>query len=245
MAEKTEQTKGELSYLQRKQLKETLFSTSEGRLLLAGIALAFVYTFWLGIKLLFSPDESQILVGMTATHIMFGRAAGMAFGYSLALKHSTVIPVCIIIETIFVLIFYPLFVFSWRHLLVIKVLKNTFDRIRKAADARKGLVQRYGIIGLFVFVWFPFWMTGPVVGCVIGFLLGLRTWVNLAAVLAGTYTAIFGWALLLKQFHESVASYSSYAAMILMALLVIIIIVGYQLQRTLHEKKNKTYTKHD
>jgi hypothetical protein len=99
------------------------------------------------------------------------------------------------------------------------------------------MVRRYGIIGLFAFVWFPFWMTGPVIGCVIGFLLGLRVWLNMTVVLAGTYVAIFGWAFFLRQFHDRVASYSSYAAMVLMALLVIIIIIGHLLHRTIHENK--------
>ena len=240
MGKKTEQPASELNSEQRNQLKVTLLRSSEGRLLLIGVALAFMYTFWLGIKLLFSPEESQVLVGMTATEIMFGRAAAMAFGYSQELEPITVIPICIIIETILVLIFYPLFVFSWRHLLVIKWLKNIFERIHKAAETHKDKVQRYGIIGLFVFVWFPFWMTGPVVGCVIGFLLGLRVWLNITVVLTGTYAAIFGWAFFLRQFHDRVASYSPYAAMVLMALLVIIIIVVHLLHRTLHENKNKT-----
>ena len=239
MPEKTEPEE-KLNSQQKNQLKATLLTSSEGRLLLIGAALAFIYIFWLGLKLLFSPEESQLLIGMTATEIMFGRAAAMAFGYSLDLRHSTVIPICIIIETILVLIFYPLFVFSWRHLLVVNWLKNIFERTQRAADAHKDKVQKYGIIGLFVFVWFPFWMTGPVVGSVIGFLLGLRVWLNMVVVLVGTYAAIVGWAFFLRQLHEQVASYSPYAAMIFMALLVIIIIVGHLLHRTLHENKNKT-----
>jgi uncharacterized membrane protein len=239
MEEKTAQAESESKAEQREQLKATLLTSPEGRLLLGGVGLAFIYTFWLGVRLLLSPDESQVLVGMTATQIMFGRAAGMAFGYSLGLGHKVVIPICIILETIMVLVLYPLFVFSWRHLLVIKGLKKIFERMQKAAEARKGMVRKYGIIGLFVFVWFPFWMTGPVVGCVIGFLLGLRVWVNMTVVLSGTFAAIFGWGFFLRQFHESVASYSSYAAMVLMALLVIIIIVGHFLHRTLRENKDK------
>ena len=240
MPDKTEKPAGELNSERRNRLKVTLLNSSEGRLLLFGVALAFVYTFWLGVKVLLSPEKSQVLIGMTATHIMFGRAAGMAFGFSQKLEPITVIPICIIIETILVLIFYPLFVFSWRHLLVTNWLKNIFERIHKAAETHKGKIQRYGIIGLFVFVWFPFWMTGPVVGCVIGFLLGLRVWLNITVVLTGTCAAIFGWAFFLHQFHDRVASYSSYAAMVLMALLVIIIILGHLLLRTFHENKNKT-----
>ncbi len=240
MGKKTEQPASKLNSEQRNQLKATLLRSSEGRILLLGVALAFMYTIWLGIKLLYSPEGSQVLIGMTAIDIVFGRAAAMAFGYSQELEPITVIPICIIIETILVLIFYPLFVFSWRHLLVINWLKNIFQRAHKAAEAHKDKVQRYGVIGLFIFVWFPFWMTGPVVGCVIGFLLGLRVWLNITVVLTGTYVAIFGWAFFLRQIHDHVASYSSYAAMVLMALLVIIIIVGHLLHRTLHRYKNKT-----
>jgi uncharacterized membrane protein len=201
--------------------------------------LILIYSFWLGIKLLLSPDESQLLIGLTAIELTFGRGLAMTFGYTEGLGHSTVIPICIIIETIYVLILYPLFVFSWRRLLVINWLKKTFERTQRAAETHKDKVQKYGVIGLFVFVWFPFWMTGPVVGSVIGFLLGLRLWINMAAVLAGTYAAIIGWAFVLRQFHKQVASYSSYAAMVLMALLVFVIIIVHLLYRAFHENKNK------
>ena len=240
MGDEREQPTNELNSQQSNQLKATLLTSSEGRLLLTGVAMAFIYAFWLGIRLTFSLEESQALIGMTATGIIFGRAAGMAFGYSLGLGHSAVITISMVIETILVLVIYPLFVFSWRRLLVINWLKNIFERIDKAAQAHKGKVQRYGIVGLFVFVFFPFWMTGPVVGCVIGYLLGLRLWVNISAVLVGTYVAIFSWAFLLHQVHYRVASYGSYTATILMFLIVVIIIVGHLLHRILHQNKDKT-----
>ena len=240
MAANTEQPADELGSQEPKRFRATLLTSPEGRILLAGVVLAFVYIFWLGFKLLLSPEESQVLIGMTAIDIVLGRAFCMWFGYSLGLGHRTVIPICIIVEVILVLIFYPLFVFSWRHLLVINWLKNTFERIRKSAEIHKDKVQRYGVVGLFVFVWLPFWMTGPVVGCVIGFLLGLRVWLNVTVVLAGTCVAILGWAFFLRQFHDRVASYSSSAAMVLTALLVVVIIVGHLRHRTLHENKDKS-----
>jgi len=240
MEENVRQTESELNSQQNNRLKSTLLASPEGCLLLIGIALAFIYTFWLGIKLLISPDESQVLVGLTAIELTFGRGGAMTFGYHFDLGLGTVIPICIIIETIYVLILYPLFVFSWRRLLVINWLKKTFERTRRAAETHKDKVQKYGVIGLFVFVWFPFWMTGPVVGSVIGFLLGLKLWLNMTVVLAGTYTAIFGWAFILRKLHEQVASYSSYAAMVIIALLIFIFIVGHLLYKTFHENKNET-----
>jgi uncharacterized membrane protein len=239
MVENTEQpTEGANSH-QPERLRRTLLTSSEGRVLLAGVALAFAYIFWLGVKLLVSPDDFQILTGMTAMDIMFGRAAAMAFGYSLYLEHRVVIPICMVVETILVLLVYPLFVFSWQHLLVVKGLKKVFERIRRSAEAHKDKVQKYGIIGLFAFVWFPFWMTGPVVGCVIGFLLGLPAWINMTVVLSGTYLAILAWGLFLSRFRDGVGAYSSQAAMVLMILLIVIIVVGSLLHGTLHENKHK------
>jgi len=237
IAAETEQRAEDQNSRPPERLRGTLLTSSEGRVLLAGVLLSSAYILWLGVKLLVSPDEFQELIGMTAIDIMFGRAAAMAYGYSQRLGHAKVIPICMIVETILVLIVYPLFVFSWRHLLVVKSLKKTFERIRQSAEAHKDKVRRYGIIGLFAFVWFPFWMTGPVVGCVIGFLLGLRVWINIPVVLSGTYLAILVWGLFLNRF----AAYSSQAAMVLMVFLIVIIIAGSLLHGTLREnrKNNK------
>jgi uncharacterized membrane protein len=217
----------------------TLLASPEGRLLAMGVTLAFGYTVWLGFKLMLSPEDSQYLTGMTATTLVFGRAAGLAFGYSVGLGHGAVIPIAMIVETVHVLVFYPLFVFSWRHLLVIKSLKNVFERIHKNAETHKAKIQRYGIIGLFAFVWFPFWMTGPVVGSVIGFLLGLPVWLNIAVVLLGTYVAILAWAFFLREVHERVASYDPYAAMVLVVLLIVVVLVGHLLRKSLKETKHR------
>jgi uncharacterized membrane protein len=145
----------------------------------------------------------------------------------------------IILETILVLLFYPLFVFSWRHLLAFKWLDKSFGRIHRAAEAHKDKIQRYGIVGLFVFVWLPFWMTGPAVGCVIGYMLGLRAWVNMTVVLSGTYVAIFGWAFLLKKFHEQAKSYGSYAGLIVIIVAVVIIGATHRIRQWRREKKSK------
>jgi len=211
----------------------------EGRILLLGVALAVALLLWLAAEFFLSPEQSQLLMGTTATAAVFGRAAGLAFGYSMGLSYRTVIPICMIVETVMVLLFYPLFVFSWRHLLVFKRLKNVFERIHEAAEAHKDKVQKYGIIGLFAFVWFPFWMTGPVVGCVIGFLLGLRAWVTMVVVLAGTYVAIFAWALFLREVHDRVAAYSSHAAAIVMIVLIVAIVLVHFLHRACRANRNR------
>jgi uncharacterized membrane protein len=241
MQEKTQQQEYDENGSKKKNhLKQTLLTSPEGRILLIGVALAAMYVLWLVIKLINSPEHFNKLIGMTGFDIMFGRAAAMIFGYSQGLGHATVIPVCIIIETILVLLFYPLFVFSWRRLLVIKWLRNTFERVHRTAEAHKAKVQKYGTIGLFVFVWLPFWMTGPVVGCVIGFLLGLKARLNIPVVVGGTSVAIFGWAFFTRRIHDRITAYSSYAAIVILILLIVIIVVGNLLLRTLQKNKRRS-----
>ena len=201
-------------------LRGVVLTSSEGHLLLAGIAGAFIYSIWLGVQLVVSPAGFQTLIGLTATEVVFGRIACMAFGYSLGMGSVEVILLCMVLETILVLVFYPLFVFIWQHLLVIRWLKRLSDRIRTAAENHKGTVHKYGIIGLFAFVWLPFWMTGPVVGCMIGYLLRFRVWVNITTVLAGTYVAILGWAFLMAQVRQQTTSYSSYSIVVLAVIVV-------------------------
>lgn len=228
----------ELETQRKEPLRETLLGSQEGRLLLLGALVALAHVCWLMTKVLVAPEEAQALIGVTVASVLGGRAAGLVSGYSFGLGNGTVIPIVIVVETVFVLVLYPLFVFSWRHLLVVRWLKGTLDRIHRAAETHQGKIQRYGIIGLFAFVWMPFWMTGPVVGAVIGFLLGLKIWVNLPVVLIGTCTAIVSWAFFLRHVHGRMASYSAYAPILLLVGLVVLLVIGHWLHRTLRNRRN-------
>jgi uncharacterized membrane protein len=81
-------------------------------------------------------------------------------------------------------------------------------------------VARYGIVGLLLFVWFPFYMTGPLVGAVIGYFLGLRVWVNLTVVTVGTILAVISWVLLFEKLHAAAAGLSSVLPLLIVAVLV-------------------------
>ncbi len=216
------------------------FDTTEGRILIFGLILLLLYAIYLAASYFISPNTFQVYVGMTATHILFGRAAGMSFGYSLDFGHLIVIPINLAIEIIMVMLIYPLFVLAWRNLLVFKALNNFMRQIEAAAEANEAKIKRYGIPGLLLFVCIPFWMTGPVIGSVIGFFLGLRPWVNMFVVLFGTMIASLGWALLLKELHDRVADISPFAPMILVLIIITIAVAGYLLEKhKLHKNNHK------
>lgn len=213
-----------------------LLSTPEGRILVTGGVLSLASILLLAVQSLINPQMSRIFVMMILTSIFFGRAAGLTVGYSLGLDHGVVVPLIMFVETVLVLLFYPLFVFSCQRLLIIPQLKHLIDRTAKAAESYSARIRRYGMISLFVFVWSPFWMTGPVVGCAIGYLLGIRPLYNLSIVLVGTYMAISCWAFFLQELQEQIAGYSPYGPFILIVLVVLVIIIGRILHNAHHKK---------
>ena len=203
-------------------MHETLFASTEGRLLGIGLALTGLMLLGFGIGWHLFPDSVLPYAIMTGLNLIIGREAGMSFGYASGFDHAHVIPLNIVIETIQVLVIYPLFVLSTRQLIRLRTLQPFITRIHHAAQTRGGRVRKFGIAGLFVFVFAPFWMTGPVVGAIIGFLIGLRPWVNLVVVLGSTYVAIGVWALLLNELNVWAATFNRFAPFALFLAIVLI-----------------------
>jgi uncharacterized membrane protein len=203
-------------------MRETLFASPEGRMLGLGLALTGLMLLAFGIGWHLYPDRILPYAIMTGLNLIIGREAGMSYGYASGLGHAQVVPLNIVIETIQVLVIYPLFVQSTRHLIKLRTLEPFITRIHHAALSGGGVVRKFGIAGLFVFVFAPFWMTGPVVGAIIGFLIGLRPWVNLVVVLVSTYIAIGAWALLLNELNDWASTVNQFAPYALFVAIVLI-----------------------
>jgi uncharacterized membrane protein len=204
----------------------TLLATPEGRMLCVGLALTGLMLLAFGIGWHLFPDRVLPYAVMTGLNLIIGREAGMSFGYASGFGHGQVVPLNMLIETIQVLVIYPLFVLSTRQLIRWPALQPFIARVDRAARSGGGVVRHFGIAGLFVFVFAPFWMTGPVVGAIIGFLIGLRPWVNLVVVLAATYVAIGAWGLLLNELNawagevNRFAPYALFVAIVLIAVAI-------------------------
>jgi uncharacterized membrane protein len=161
----------------------------------------------------------------------------MSYGYAHGISHWIVVVANMLIETFMVLLCYALFVFSYKKLFVIKPLEDIIERTQRAAKARQATIRKYGIPGLLIFVWIPFWGTGPVVGAIIGFLIGLSPWVNLATVLAGTYVAILCWGTFLKGLTDYLGNIGPSVALAF-AGTIIIIAVAVHLRYALFDHTN-------
>ena len=184
----------------------------EVRILAFGLFLMLLTVVALGIGWLVNPELAARFAAMTGLNLTVGRAAGMSFGYASGLHHPSVITSSVLVETIQVLVIYPLFVLSWKSLVDERRMQRLLVGVRRSAEASQSRVARYGMIGLFAFVFLPFWMTGPVVGSVIGFLIGLKARHNLPIVLSATYAAVVIWAVFFERMNGWLAAYGRYAA---------------------------------
>ncbi|MFZ9061947.1 MAG: small multi-drug export protein [Steroidobacteraceae bacterium] len=195
-------------------------------ILLVGLVGTLLLAVSIGMAWLVAPDLAFTYIVMAGLNLSIGRAAGMSFGYASGLGHEQVIPINMLIETVQVIVVYPLFALTWTHLIDTPRWNALMGRMRAAATQHQGRVQRYGIVGLFFFVFTPFWMTGPVVGAIIGFLIGLRPWVNLGVVLGATYIAIGVWALLLNELNRWLGAYNQLAPFALVMALILLALSG-------------------
>ena len=161
---------------------------------------------------------------MTITNFFFGRAAGISYGFAVEFSDSFIVLINIIIEFIIVMIIYPLFVFSWNKSLNTELFKNMVLKVEEQKIKYKYFFDKYGKYGLFLFVWFPFWMTGPVIGSIIGFLIGIRHYTTMIIVLTGTSFAIVIWTVFLKELILLLNQISSNASYILLTLFILLVI---------------------
>lgn len=203
-------------------MPETIFSSTEGRLLGIGLTLSAVLLLAFGVGWHLFPDRVLIYATMTGLNLVIGRAAGMSFGYANGLGHARVVPLNMLVESIQVLVVYPLFALSWRQLIRLPTLQSYLSRLHGAAESHGDMVRKFGIAGLFIFVFAPFWMTGPVVGAIIGFLIGLRPLTNMVVVLSATYVAIGVWGLLLNELNAWSATFNRFALFALVIALMLI-----------------------
>jgi uncharacterized membrane protein len=215
-----------------------IMGMTETKILIVGLVLAILYCQFLVVMLFINVDYATGLATMSGAHF-FGRAAGLSHGYYVLNYPSwVVISVNALLETMAVLIAYPTFVLVMEKMVVWKSLQDKILHIRNSAEKNKGWVRRFGLLGLFLFVLFPFWMTGPIVGCIIGYILHMRIWVNLSVVLGGTYVAIFAWATIFRSIQKEVQAYGVWAPAGIVGMVVALSLAMHLYHRKVKSSQN-------
>lgn len=219
--------------LLRRRTWTLLRSRTEARLLAIGLALALALMGAVGLGLMLAPAATVPFAAVIGLNLVIGRAAGMSYGYAAGLGHVEVLVCNLVVETTQVLVVYPLFALAWDRLIDTRRLRPLLERVRLAAESGRRGMRNAGIAGLFLFVFMPFWMTGPVVGAAIGHLIGLKPATNLTVVLSATALAVVLYARFLEQVDAWASALHPYAVFaVVMAIAVLAVVVQRVLART-------------
>ena len=171
------------------------WSHAEARLFVAGCWMLVAWLF--GIGVLWRLEDPLWLNTLTLgfTTLFLGRAAAVAQALQAEVSPAWIVFLTTYVDVVTVFVAYPALVLSYRSLFERPFVQRHVTSVFKAAEKGLGRFSHFKVLGVFLFVWFPFWGTGVVVGAVLGYLLNLPVWLNMATVVLGTMTAVSCWVL--------------------------------------------------
>lgn len=168
----------------------------EVKILLLGLVLTALTGIYFLYLLYTDPSLYRVLFSTAIVHIMGGRALGIVTCLSAGISLFYTISYNFFLEVVIVLIAYGIVVLVMRNIIQPKLFDKAVRQAELTAQDQKTKIKRYGSIGLFLFVMFPFFMTGPVIGAIIGYLLNYKVINNFLIVFSGTLASIIIYALI-------------------------------------------------
>ena len=177
----------------RRRITELFFGSDEAPVFMLG---SFMLILWVCLLAGLRMADCQVwdnMLQMGFVHMLAGRAGSIAEGLRSGMQRALVAAVAVYLDVMIMFIVYPVLIFSYRNCFERRFFQEHMRPIFDTARKSMGRLRGFKILGIFLFVWFPLWMTGIIAGAVIGYLLGLRTWVTMTTVILGSTTAIVMW----------------------------------------------------
>lgn len=162
----------------------------EVKILLIGLLLCYLGGLYLLYLVFADPGLYRTLISTAMIHLVGGRALGIATCLSADIPLAYTIFYNLYLETVIVLVAYGVVVLFMRNIIQPKLFRKAVRQAELTAQNQKTRIKKFGAVGLFLFVMFPFFMTGPVIGAIIGYLLNYRAINNFLIVFSGTLTSI-------------------------------------------------------
>ncbi|SMD01881.1 Putative small multi-drug export protein [Desulfocicer vacuolatum DSM 3385] len=173
--------------------KGKIYKTPEGMILWGGVLLTVAL---MGLIIWFAltdPPRAGNLLLAFAAHIFGGRAAGIGLCFMAGFNLVWTLLYNFYLEILIVCLAYSVFILSMSNHIKFKWVMQISVAMKNKAEKHKDKIEKYGWIGLFLFVMVPLPVTGPVTGSIMGYLLNIHVGRNFSAVFLGTFAAIFFW----------------------------------------------------
>lgn len=176
------------------ELKAMQSPAFERFVLLLGAALLGAVVAEVVLLMVAAPEQGKALWQMVLVEFFAGREAGIPIALGADVPRWLVAQVSATQDIGVVCLAYPLFLrLMHRFRASERWLMVRLRRIQADAEAHRGLVHRWGGIGIFLFMLVPFLVNGPLVGAVAGRLTGMKTTDLAVPVIAATVVAAVAW----------------------------------------------------
>lgn len=219
-----------------KKIYNIIFKGKEGNIFIFSLFLTTLLIISILITYIFDAKSANKITALVVSNLFVGRVPSLSLGYASQLSHLTVIGVNIVTELILVTSLYPLFIFSFKGILKIKPLEDFFTQVQEKKKQHQEKFEKYGKVGLFIFVFIPFWMTGPIVGAIIGYLIGLKHYTIMLIVFIATTIAITLWGLFLNEIIEFLLAFDTRYVWIILLFIVVTALV-LKIKKKLYKKE--------
>ncbi len=176
-----------------KKTPHRLLWTLEGRVFLLSALMSLALVVFLYKQWVVDFEYAKTLIYAFIAHTFGGRAAGVGICIMDGISLMETFIYNFYLEVLIVCFTYSMVVSSLDGSLQFRWLRFLALKVMRKARRHKDKIERFGVIGLFLFVMAPLPVTGPVIGAIIGYLLKMRFVQNFGAVLGGTFVALLGW----------------------------------------------------
>jgi uncharacterized membrane protein len=174
-------------------MKHAIFNTIEGKLLLTGMGMALILVGTIGFYLFTDTDIAKTLILTFFANTFGGRSVGIGLCIIQDFRALPTILYNFYLEVMVVFFTYAVFALTTTSYLRVEWVIRAMDRIAETALKQKSRIERFGWLGIFLFVMIPLPVTGPVVGSIIGGMARMGLVRNFSATFLGTLTAIVLW----------------------------------------------------
>jgi uncharacterized membrane protein len=202
-----------------------LFSgTVEEATLRLGLAVLIAWLVLCAALARYAPAYCEGMLLSVAYHSFGGRAAGISAGLASRLPNWLVVAQAFATAMVSSFLVYPLVVYIYergaRKWLGRPAVRSTIE----AAERGRARIGRWGLLGIAVFVTLPFYMTGPIVGALIGYFLGYAAFATWSAVAAGTLSAVIVWTFFFEWLQNLIEEMAEgFSAYVPLGILVIVL----------------------
>ena len=134
------------------------------------------------------------LATVAGTQVSIGREGAMFAGSFGNASVGILIMSSFIVDTLGIMIGLPIYLLFYPQLRVIPPFSWILAKFEKIKVNRHSSIYKFGLVGLFIFCFIPFQLTGALASTIVGKLLGYNTRVVLMVVLPAALFASIFWA---------------------------------------------------